>query len=127
MHACLGVPGELNALALVRGSGGMSITVMSSESRVDRSGVFRGALTVTKVQNPWRGEVWEMDSNSDRELPNVSSMNSVRNCVNVCVNGHGVSKNTVTVGQMGRWADGMVMVKWRIEGRQVRNAKLKVP
>ena len=55
MHACLGVPGELNALALVRGSGGMSITVVSSESRVDRSGVFRGALTVTKSKI--RGEV----------------------------------------------------------------------
>ena len=52
VHACLGVPGELNALALVCGGGGMSIAILSSESRVDRSGVFRGALTVTKVHNP---------------------------------------------------------------------------
>ena len=48
VHACLGVPGELNALALVRGSSGVSITVVGSESRVDRSGMFRGALTVAR-------------------------------------------------------------------------------
>ena len=47
VHACLGVPGKVNALALVRCGGGLSIAVVSSESRVDRSGVFRGALTVT--------------------------------------------------------------------------------
>jgi hypothetical protein len=79
MHAALGVPGELNALALVCCRGGMSIAIVSSQSRVDRSGVFRGALTAEV------GEEWE--------LPNVSSQYSVRNCVNGCVNGHGASRD----------------------------------
>ena len=53
VYACLGVPGELNALSFVRSSSSMSIAVVSAESRVDRSCVFRGALTVTKVHNLW--------------------------------------------------------------------------
>jgi len=40
VHACLGVPGELDTFTLVCGSGSLSIAVVSGEGRIDRSGVF---------------------------------------------------------------------------------------
>jgi hypothetical protein len=49
VHARLGVPGELDALTLIRGGSGLSIPVVSDESGIDRSGVFRGALTDNRV------------------------------------------------------------------------------